>query len=97
MSLSREPLAIFGGAIGYSFRYYLAGMVADTRVKMLEVDGVYPNAENIRTGAYPIRTSFYVLYRKDHPNPNVIRLADWLLSKEGQSMIEACGYVGLPD
>ena len=97
MLTSRQPLSIFGGAIGYSFRYYLSGMVADENVKMLAVDGIYPNAENIRNGSYPISTNFYVVYRKDNQNENVGKLVEWLLSNEGQTMIEACGYVGIPN
>ena len=93
MLASRDPLAIFGGSVGYSFRYYLSGMVADGNVKMLAVDGVYPDADNIRNGSYPISTDFYVVYRSDNENGNVKRLAEWLLSEEGQTMIEACGYV----
>ncbi len=93
----RHPLSIFGGGIGYSFRYYLSGMVADDNVKMLAVDGIYPNAENIQNGSYPISTNFYVVYRKDNQNENVGKLVEWLLSNEGQTMIEACGYVGLPE
>ena len=95
MLTSREPLSVFGGSIGYSFRYYLSGMVADDNVKMLAVDGVYPDEENIRNGSYPISADFYVVYRKDNQNENVGRLVEWLLSEEGQTMIEACGYVGL--
>ena len=72
-------------------------MVADENVKMLVIDGIYPDAENIRNGSYPISVNFYVVYRNDNPNPNVGRLVEWLLSDEGQTMIEACGYVGLPD
>ena len=97
MLTSRHPLSIFGGGIGYSFRYYLSGMVADDNVKMLAVGGIYPSAENIRNGSYPISANFYVVYRKDNQNENVVRLVEWLLSEEGQTMIEACGYVGLPD
>ena len=95
MFTSREPLAIFGKAIGYSFRYYLSGMVADDNVKMLAVDGTYPDAENIRNGSYPLSGNFYVVYRRDNKNENVVRLVQWLLSDEGQTMIEACGYVGI--
>ena len=97
MLTSRQPLSIFGGAIGYSFRYYLSGMVADDNVKMLAVNGIYPNAENIRNGSYPISANFYAVYRKDNQNENVGKLVEWLLSDEGQTMIEACGYVGLPN
>jgi hypothetical protein len=81
-------------AVGASI--LIAGIVADNNVKMLEVDGVYPNAENIKNGTYPITTNFYVVYRKDTNNLNVHKLVEWLLSEEGQTMIEACGYVGLP-
>ena len=96
MCMTRHPLAVFGGAIGYSFRYYLAGMVADDRVKMLAVDGVFPDAASIRDGRYPLTVPFYVAYRTDDVTPETLRLVDWLLSPEGQALIEACGYVGLP-
>ena len=82
-------------SIGYSFRFYLSGIIANENVKMLEVNGVYPNEENIRNGLYPITTKFYVVYRKDNTNTKVKTLVDWLLSNEGQAMIEGCGYVGL--
>ncbi len=96
MLTRRHPLSIFGGSIGYSFRYYLTGLVGNDGVKMLSVNGVYPDAENIRNGSYPISTNFYVVYRSDNDNPNVQALVDWLVSEEGQEMIEQTGYVGLP-
>ncbi len=89
----RNVFSIFGASIGYSFRYYLSGMVANDNVKMLSIDGVYPDAENIKNGSYPLTASFYVVYRKDNTNENVKKLVDWLLTDEGQQMIEACGYV----
>ena len=95
MITKRSLFAVFGGSIGYSFRYYLSGMVANDNVKMLSVNGVYPNAENIRSGEYPITAGFYVVYRKDNNNENVKKLVDWLLTEEGQTMIEKCGYVSL--
>lgn len=95
MLTRRNPLSIFGGSIGYSFRYYLTGLVGNDGVKMLSVNGVYPDAENIRNGTYPLTANFYVVYRADNDNPNVQALVDWLLSEEGQHMIEETGYVGL--
>ncbi len=89
----KNVFSIFGASIGYSFRYYLSGMVANDNVKMLSIDGVYPDAENIKNGRYPLTASFYVVYRKDNTNENVKKLVDWLLTDEGQQMIEACGYV----
>ena len=93
--LTHDPLKILGGSIGYSFRYYLSGMVSDDGVKMLAVDGVYPDAENIRNDAYPLTANFYVVYRKDNDNEKIKELVEWLLSEEGQKLIEDCGYVAL--
>ena len=89
---SKNVFSILGASIGYSFRYYLSGMVADNNVKMLAIDGVYPDSENIKNGSYPLTVNFYVVYRKDNTNENVKKLVDWLLSEEGKRMIEACGY-----
>lgn len=89
----KSPLAITGASIGFSFRYYLDGMVQNDGVKMLALDGVYPDAENIRNRNYPIVAQFYAVYRSDNENPNIPVLVDWLLSEEGQSLIEQCGYV----
>lgn len=86
--------SVFGASIGYSFRFYLSTMVADSNVKMLSINDIYPNEENIRNGSYPITTSFYVVYRKNNTNDNVRKLVDWILSSEGQKVIEGCGYVG---
>ncbi|HAW16362.1 MAG TPA: phosphate ABC transporter substrate-binding protein, PhoT family [Clostridiales bacterium] len=91
----RDPMTIFGGAIGYSFRYYLSGMVANDNVRMLDVDGVSPSEENIRNGSYPLTASFYVVYRKDNTNPNVELIVDFLLSEEGSDLISQCGYTPL--
>lgn len=95
MIKSRGIFAVFGASIGYSFRYYLSGMVANDKVKMLAVNGIYPDEDNIRNSRYPLTANFYVVYRKDNTNPNVGKLVDWLLSEEGQKLIEGCGYVAL--
>ena len=90
------PKSIFsvtGASIGFSFRYYMDGLVANDNVKMLALNGVYPSAENIWNGTYPIIAKFYAIYRADNTNPNIPVLIDWLLSDEGQTLIEESGYV----
>ena len=84
-----------GASIGFSFRYYMDGIVENDSVKMLSLNGVYPFAENIQSKRYPIVTQFYAIYRADNENPNVKILIDWLLSDDGQTLIEQCGYVRL--
>lgn len=89
----KSPLAITGGSIGFSFRYYMDGIVANKGVKMLSLNGVYPSAENIQNGTYPIIAKFYAIYRADNTNENITVLIDWILSDEGQRLIEESGYV----
>lgn len=60
---------------------------------MLSLNGVYPSAENIRNGTYPVIAKFYAIYRADNENENVPRLIEWILSDEGQTLIEETGYV----
>lgn len=89
----KSPLAITGGSIGFSFRYYMDGMVGNENVKLLALNGVYPSPENIRNGSYPVIAQFYAIYRADNDNENIPELIDWILSDEGQSIIEGSGYV----
>lgn len=93
----KSPLAVTGGSIGFSFRYYLDGMVGSDNVKMLSLNGVYPSAENIQNGSYPVIAQFYAIYRADNENENIQALIDWLLTDEGQEIIEECGYVRITE
>ena len=89
----KSSLVLFGSSIGFSFRYYMDGIVGNENVKMIALNGVYPSAENISNRTYPIIAEFYAIYRADNDNPNIPILIDWILSDEGQSIIEGCGYV----
>lgn len=89
----KSPFAITGASIGFSFRYYMDGIVENDSVKMLSLNGVYPSAENIRNRSYPIVAQFYAIYRADNDNENIPVLVDWILSDEGQELIEKTGYI----
>lgn len=89
-----SPLqAVTGASIGFSFRFYLQEMVANSNIKTIGVNGVMPTPENIRNHSYPIVTEFYAIYRADNENPNIDTIIDWLLSPEGQQLIEETGYI----
>ncbi len=90
---TKSPFAMAGASIGFSFRYYMDGIVGNKAVKMLSLNGIYPSAENIRNGSYPIIAQFYAIYRADNENKNIPVLIDWILSPEGQELIERSGYV----
>ena len=82
-------------SIGFSFRYYLEGIIKNPDIKILSIDGVAPTAENIKNGSYPITGPLYAVTWEGNDNENVEKLIDWILSEEGQEIIEKTGYVGI--
>ena len=84
----------FGNAIGFSFRFYVTEMLGDDQIKLLEIDGVYPSEQAIRDGSYPLSNTFFAVTRID-PNENVTALVDWVVSAQGQELVEKTGYVGI--
>lgn len=90
--IKKSPLSAFGSSIGFSFRCYFTQLTDSSGVKMLSVDGVYPDIENISNGSYPLVYDFYAVYREDNDNENIEKLTDFILSEEGQKIIEECGY-----
>lgn len=93
----KSPFALTGGSIGFSFRYYMDGVVGNDSVKMLSLNGVYPSTENIKNGTYPVIKQFYAIYRADNTNENIPILIDWIWSEEGQKIIEETGYVSIAE
>ena len=89
----KSPFAMTGASLGFSFRYYMDGIVDNENVKMLSLNGVYPSKENIENDSYPVIAQFYAIYRADNENENIPVLIDWILSDEGQTIIEETGYV----
>ncbi len=83
------------GAMGYTFRYFLTGLHQEKNVKILSVDGVFPSAETIRNGSYPLTTNLYCITRSAEDNPYVQKMLEFLLSEDGQYIIEQTGYAAL--
>ena len=85
------------GAFGYSFRYFVEDLMQENNVKVIAVDGVKPTRENIKNGSYPLTTGLCLVTREGDPNPNVQKMSDFMLSEDGQEIIEKTGYAGLSD
>ena len=81
-------------SIGFSFRYYVEGIIKNPNIKMISIDGAAPTADNIRNGSYPILTPIYAVTYKENQNDNVHKLLEWILSDEGKNIINETGYVG---
>ena len=84
----------YSSAIGYSFRFFTTGMNPNQNIKILAIDGIEPTVENIRTGAYPFTVDVYAVTAGSN-NENIPKLLDWLLSEQGQTLVEQSGYVRL--
>ncbi len=80
--------------LGYSYRFFATTMRPNPHAKLLEIDGIAPTDENIRSGAYPFTVNFYAVTRKDC-SANTARFLEWILSEEGQTLVEKAGYVPL--
>lgn len=89
-------------AIGFSFRFYSTEMVENEQIRLLALNGVEPTKETIRSGEYPISSNFFAVTASpigepapEENDPELRALIDWILSEQGQWIIEQTGYVGL--
>ena len=82
-------------SIGFSFRYYVEGMIKNPDIKLIAVNGVAPTKENIQNGTYAIIAPVYAVTYEGNPKESVSQMIDWILSEEGQYIIEETGYVGV--
>ena len=82
-------------SIGFSFRYYVEGIIQNPNIKMISIDGAAPTVENIKNGSYPVVGPLYAVTYKGNENENVDLLLEWVLSDEGQEIIEKTGYAGI--
>lgn len=96
-ALSLDPPAY---AIGYSvYGYYksyenMMGDVTGNRLHLLAVDGVAPTDETVADGSYPLADYNYLVLRSDEPEDSPARrLADFMLSPEGQILVERQGFL----
>lgn len=92
----------YKNAIGFSFRYYATEMVTSNEIRLLALNGVEPTRETISDGTYPISSEFYAVTASpvgqpspQEKNETIAALLDWILSPQGQSIVEKSGYVPL--
>ncbi|WP_151734417.1 PstS family phosphate ABC transporter substrate-binding protein [Paenibacillus tengchongensis] len=84
----------FKNALGFSFLYYASEMNGNGDIKLLAIDGVTPSKESIRSGEYPFSTELYAV-TAGSTNPHVAEFIDWMLSPEGQELVERSGYTAV--
>ena len=74
-------------AIGYDG----IGYVDDT-IRALSVEGVAPSAENAKAGRYPLSRELY-MYTAGEPAGDAKSFIDYMLSQDGQRIVEGEGFI----
>ena len=77
----------------YAIGYVSLGSLNDS-VKAVKIEGVEATAENVASGAYKIARPFNIAYKADALSDLGRDFIDFILSAEGQAIVDANGYVG---
>jgi phosphate transport system substrate-binding protein len=91
----------YKNSLGYSILYYIREMAGQNKIKFLAIDGVAPTIETIASGEYPFKNDFYAVTVSNRSDldpekaANIEKLLLWILSEQGQSLVEKTGYVPL--
>jgi phosphate transport system substrate-binding protein len=96
MSGSKDVVELVGhtvGAIGYSGMGYKTNAVRFVKIAPKAGDPVCePNLENVRGKKYPLARALF-LYTLGEPTGELKKYLDWVLSPDGQKIVEHAGYV----
>ena len=82
----------YKNAIGYSFLFFATEMIHNNQINLLKIDGVYPDKNTIKSKEYPFTTELYAV-TTNTKNQNVDSFIKWILSPQGQSLVERTGYI----
>lgn len=80
-------------AIGYTYYYYMNNLYKNPDIKMIKINGISPENENLKNGTYPFTVPYYEVIREDESSDSCASwLYDYMISDEGQDIIELAGY-----
>lgn len=85
----RATVSSDASSIGYLSLGYI-----DETVKALPIDGVAATVENVRSGTYPITRNLYLI-TKGEPSELERAFIQFVLSPEGQRIVEDMGYIAI--
>ena len=80
----------------YAIGYISLGSLNDS-VKAVKVAGVEATAENVKSGAYKVARPFNIAWKEDTLSDAGKDFIAYILSSEGQAIVNANGYVGNSD
>lgn len=80
----------------YAIGYISLGSLDDS-VKAVKIDGAEATAENVKAGTYKVSRPFNIAVKPDLDNEVAKDFITFILSTEGQAVIEDNGYIALDD
>jgi len=80
-------------AIGYTVYYYATEMNRKENVKFLAINSIPCNKDTIRSKQYPFSGPLYSVTRENDESESTQKLLKFLLSDEGQKLVEKGGFV----
>ncbi len=80
----------------YAIGYVSLGSLDDS-VKALKIDGAEATAENIKSGEYKVSRPFNIATKADLDNEVAKDFIDFIMSTEGQAVVEENGYIAVDD
>lgn len=78
-------------SIGYTFYYYLNNLYKNEDIKVLKINGVSPDNENLLNKSYPFSSGYFAVTIKGK-DKKAEEIKDYLISDEGQEIIKLAGY-----
>jgi phosphate transport system substrate-binding protein len=76
----------------FTLGYVPLSAIKDSDLKVMKLDNVYPAAESVLDGSYPLVVPYYIAYR-DEPMGLAKAFIDFIFSDEGRKIIENSGAI----
>lgn len=80
--------------LGYTVYFFEQFMAPNDSLKLLAVNGIFPEYNALKRKQYIYTTDVFAVIRKDlDSQSNAYKLYQWLLTYKGQGVIEESGYI----
>ncbi len=63
------------------------------KIKVLKLNGLYPSAKNLSSGAYPLYKQLSFVYRPDRLTPDMQAYMSYVCSQDGAKILKNNGYI----
>lgn len=79
----------------YSIGFTDMGAVTSQKlnIKILKLNGIYPSAKNVSSGAHPLYKTLSFVYRPDKLTPDMQTFLSFACSTEGKHILSNSGYI----